>query len=87
MTTPKSLKGLDNLKKAKLDHPPSWKLKEDINSLPEIPLYHVPINTYTIVKENNPRLVAERIVDVVASMSSVGNYNVELVSYYSYLYS
>jgi hypothetical protein len=70
------------LKKAKVHHAPSWQLKEDINSLPEIPIYHVPSNTFAIVKEKNPRLVADRIVDLVASMSSVGKYNQELVSYF-----
>jgi len=82
VTTLDSSNGSDNLKKAKVHHAPSWQLKEDINSLPEIPIYHVPSNTFAIVKEKNPRLVADRIVDLVASMSSVGKYNQELVSYF-----
>ena len=72
--------GLDSLKKFKEEHSPSWNLKDGVDSLPGIPFYHVPSNTFAIVQETNPRAVSQRIVIAVAHMSSVGNYSDELVS-------
>ena len=72
--------GLVSLKKSKVDHSPSWNLKDGVDSLPGIPFYHVPSNTFAIVQETNPRTVSQRIAIAVAHMSSVGNYSDELVS-------
>jgi len=71
---------MDMLKKKKVQHSPSWNITEDVASLPEVPFLHVPCTTYAIVREDNPRTVAMRIVDAIATMSSIGNYNDQLVS-------
>jgi hypothetical protein len=82
MPKPKPWSGSDTLKKSKVDHTiQSWNLKEEKDSLPEIPFYQVPSNTFVVIQETNPQAVAQRIADAVARMSSVGNYNDELVSY------
>lgn len=87
MPKSKPWSGSDTLKKSKADHIPSWNLKGGrggIDSLPEIPFYQVPSSTFAVIQETNPQAVAQRIVDAVAHMSSVGNYNNELVSYTHY---
>lgn len=63
------------LKKKKVLHLPSWSVAEEVNSLPEVPFLHIPSTTYTIVNEANPRVVATRLVDAIAAMSAIGNYN------------
>lgn len=68
------------VKKKKVLHLPSWSVAEEVNSLPEVPFLHIPSTTYTIVHEANPRVVATRLVDAIAAMSAIGNYNDKKVS-------
>ena len=72
-------KGL--VKKSKVQHRPSWNVAQDVSMLPEIPFFHVQTQTTTIVPNEKPQTIADRIVSAVGEISAVGSFDNELVSF------
>lgn len=71
----------DQEKRKKIHHAPSWDVASKVSSLPSIPFLHIPSPTCAVFSNaTDPRIIANAIVDVVTSLSSVGNYNGQFAS-------
>ena len=72
-------KGL--VKKSKVQHRPSWNVAQEVSMLPEIPFFHVHTQTTTIVPNEKPQTIADRIKSAVSEISAVGLFEKEMVSF------
>jgi hypothetical protein len=61
-----------------VQHRPSWNVAQDVSMLPEIPFFHVHTQTTTIVPNEKPQTIADRIVSGVGEISAVGSFDNEL---------
>ncbi len=72
-------------KRKKFHHDPSWSVPSLTSSLPSIPFLHVPSPTCALfLNITDPNVIANAIVNVVTSLSSIGDYDDQYVSIYSY---